>query len=72
VFDDTSRSSPSHVSVNQEETWHYLKKKRQKLWLWTALGPETGQLLDWEGGCHDQATRKKMVDRLDELISLLD
>jgi insertion element IS1 protein InsB len=44
--------------------WHYLKKKRCKLWIWKALGRDTGQLLDWECGRRDKKTLKKMVERL--------
>src|SRR5262249_12918471 len=44
--------------------WHYLKKKRHKLWIWKALDRDTGQLLDWECGGRDKATLKKMIDRL--------
>jgi insertion element IS1 protein InsB len=44
--------------------WHYLKKKRCKLWIWKALDRDTGQLLAWECGRRDKATLKKMVDRL--------
>jgi len=44
--------------------WHYLKKKRQKLWIWKALDRDTGQLLDWECGRRDKATLQKLVDRL--------
>ena len=44
--------------------WHYMKKKRQKLWIWKALDRDTGQLLDWEWGRRDKATVTKMGDRL--------
>lgn len=47
-----------------DERWHDLKKKRQKLGIWKALDRDTGQLLDWECGRRDQATLKKLVDRL--------
>jgi IS1 transposase len=47
-----------------DEMWHSLKNKRRKLWIWKALGQDTGQLLDWECGRRDKATLKKMVDRL--------
>jgi insertion element IS1 protein InsB len=44
--------------------WHYLKKKRQKLWIWKALDHETGHLLDWACGRRDKAPLQKMMDRL--------
>src|SRR4029450_8237954 len=39
-------------------------KKRHKLWIWKALDPDTGHLLDWECGRCDAATLKQLVDRL--------
>jgi insertion element IS1 protein InsB len=47
-----------------DEMWHYLTRKRRKLWIWKALDRDTGQLLDWECGRRDKATLKKLVDRL--------
>jgi insertion element IS1 protein InsB len=52
------------IVIELDEMWPYLKKKRQQLWLWKALDPESGQLLDWECGGRDKKTLKKMVDRL--------
>jgi insertion element IS1 protein InsB len=52
------------IVLELDEMWHYLKKKRQKLWIWKALDRDTGQLLDWECGRRDKTTLKKMVDRL--------
>jgi insertion element IS1 protein InsB len=42
------------------------EKKRGKLWIWKALDCTTGQLLDWECGRRDQATLKRLVDRLSQ------
>jgi insertion element IS1 protein InsB len=52
------------IVLELDEMWHYLKKKRQKLWIWKALDRDTGQLLDWECGRRDKTTLKKLVDRL--------
>jgi insertion element IS1 protein InsB len=52
------------IVLELDELWHYVKNKRQKLWIWKALDRESGQLLDWECGRRDQKTLKKMVDRL--------
>jgi insertion element IS1 protein InsB len=52
------------IVLELDEMWHYLKKKRQKLWIWKALDRDTGQLLDWECGRRDKAMLKKLVDRL--------
>ena len=52
------------IILELDEMWHYLKKKRRKLWIWKALDQDTGQLLDWECGRRDKATLNKMVDRL--------
>ena len=52
------------IILQLDEMWHYLKKKRRKLWIWKALDHNTGQLLDWECGRRDKTTLKKLVDRL--------
>jgi insertion element IS1 protein InsB len=52
------------IILELDEMWHYLKKKRHKLWIWKALDRDTGQLLDWECGRRDKATLKKLVGRL--------
>jgi transposase-like protein len=52
------------IVLELDKMWHYLKKKRQKLWIWKALDRDTGQLLDWECGRRDKATLKKLVERL--------
>ena len=52
------------ISLQLDEMWHYLKKKRRQLWIWKALDHNTGQLLDWECGRRDKATLQKLVDRL--------
>jgi insertion element IS1 protein InsB len=52
------------IVLELDEMWHYVQKKRQKLWIWKALDQETGQLLDWECGRRDKATLKKLVGRL--------
>src|SRR5215813_5447542 len=52
------------IVLQLDAMWHYLKKKRHKLWIWKVLDRDTGQLLDWECGGRDKATVKKMIDRL--------
>jgi IS1 family transposase len=52
------------IVLQRDEMWHYLKKKRHKLWIWKALDRDTGQLLDGECGRRDKKTLQKMVDRL--------
>jgi IS1 family transposase len=51
------------IGLEREEMWHALKKKRHKRWLWKALDRDTGQRLDWECGCREKATLKKLVNR---------
>jgi insertion element IS1 protein InsB len=62
--DEKPEPTGNAIMLELDEMWHYLKKKRQKLWIWKALDPDTGQLLDWECGRHDRATLQKLVDRL--------
>jgi insertion element IS1 protein InsB len=58
------KPSGTIIILELDEMWHYLKTKQQKLWLWKALEPESGKLLDWECGGRDKKTLQKMVDRL--------
>jgi insertion element IS1 protein InsB len=54
----------SLIVIELDEMWHYLKNRRQKLWIWKALDSDSGKLLDWECGRRNKATLKMMVDRL--------
>ena len=63
-YEEKPEPTGSTIVLELDEMWHYLKKKRQKLWIWKALDRDIGQLLDWEGGRRDKTTLKKMVDRL--------
>jgi IS1 family transposase len=64
AYYEKSEPSGRTIVLERDEMWHYLKKKRSKLWIWKALDRDTGQLLDWECGRRDKKTLKKMVDRL--------
>jgi len=52
------------IVLELDEMWHYLKKKRCKLWIWQALDRDTGHLLDWAGGLRDKGIWNKMVYNL--------
>ncbi len=54
------------VVLELDEMWHYLKKKKQKLWIWKALCRDTGELIAWECGHRDKATLQKLVQRLEK------
>jgi insertion element IS1 protein InsB len=62
--DERPEPTGQALILELDEMWHDLKHKRRKLWIWKALDPETGQLLDWECGRRDKTTLKKMVKRL--------
>jgi insertion element IS1 protein InsB len=64
VYYEKPEPTGKTIVLELDEMWHYVKKKRQKHWIWKALDQETGQLLDWECGRRDKATLKQMVDRL--------
>jgi insertion element IS1 protein InsB len=55
---------PEALRMSPRNAMECVKNKRRKLWIWKALDPDTGQLLDWECGRRDKATLKKMVTRL--------
>jgi insertion element IS1 protein InsB len=63
-YDEKPEPTGRTLILQLDEMWHYLKNKRCKRWIWTALDRDTGQLLDWECGRRDKATLQKMVDRL--------
>ena len=54
------------VVLELDEMWHYLKKKKQKLWIWKAFWRDTGELIAWEGGDRDKATLKKLLHHLEK------
>lgn len=62
--DETPAPTGKTVILELDEMWHSLKTKRRKRWIWKALDPETGDLLDWECGRRAKTTLKQMVDRL--------
>jgi IS1 family transposase/transposase-like protein len=62
--DEKPEPTSRAIILELDEMWHYLKQNRRTLWIWKALDRDTGQLLDWECGRGDQATLKKLVDRL--------
>jgi len=62
--DEKPEPTGQAIILELDEMWHDLKHTRRKLWIWKALDPETGQLLDWECGRRDKTTLKKMVKRL--------
>ena len=52
------------VRLELDEVWHYLGKKKYKLWIWKALDRNTGHLMDWECSGQDKQTLSKLIDRL--------
>ena len=52
------------VRLELDEVWHYLGKKKHKLWIWKALDRNTGHLMDWECSGQDKQTLSKLIDRL--------
>ena len=52
------------VSLELDEMWHYIQNKKNKLWIWKALGRNTGHLIDWECGGRNAETLTKLTNRL--------
>src|SRR5262249_355371 len=61
---EKSELTGSIIVLQLYEMWHYLKNKRQKLWIWKSRDRDSGQVLDWECGRRAKRTLQKMVDRL--------
>jgi transposase-like protein len=55
-FQEKPAPTGRSIILELDEMWHYVKKKRLKLWIWKALDCDTGQLLDWECGRRDKTT----------------
>lgn len=59
------KPTPEPVSVIEiDEMWHYLGCKAQKLWIWKAYERDGGRLIDWECGNRDEATFRRLYERL--------
>ena len=52
------------VVVELDELWHFIEKKKNKLWVWKAYDRNSGRLIDWELGGRDSQTLAKMLKRL--------
>ena len=63
-FQEQPEPTGRSMILERDELWHSVKQKRQQLWIWKAFDQDTEQRLDWKWGRRDQATLKKMVDRL--------
>jgi insertion element IS1 protein InsB len=66
-FVDTVCSKPAPgtvVVIVVDEMWHYLGRKANQLWIWTAIDHETGRLVDWECGGRDATTFGQRLRRL--------
>ena len=52
------------VILELDEMWHYIGKKKNKLWIWKALDRNTGHLIDWQCGGRNTQTLEKLTNRL--------
>ncbi len=55
------------IVLELDEMWHYIKNKKNKLWIWKVLDRNTGHLIDWECGGRDKETLEKLTTRLSAL-----
>ena len=53
------------VVVELDEMWHFLKKKRNKLWVWKARDRASGRVVDWECGGRDADTLSRLLERVE-------
>ena len=60
-----AKPGPEPVSVVEiDEMWHYLGRKAQNLWIWKAYDRHRGRLIDWECGARDEATFRRLFERI--------
>ena len=52
------------IALELDEMWHYVRHKKNKLWIWKALDRNTGHLIDWECGGRNKETLEKLTTRL--------
>ena len=64
VFAQKPEPEGRAVVVELDEMWHFLKKKRHKLWVWKARDRATDRIIDWELGGRDRATLERLLGRL--------
>jgi len=56
---------PEDLEIVQiDEMWHFVNGKRNKVWIWKAFDPITKQTLTFEIGGHDDATLKKLLNKI--------
>jgi insertion element IS1 protein InsB len=56
--------SPSVVTVEMDEMWHFLKKNSAKLWVWRAYDVDTRRTVAWVLGAHDDVTCRRLIDKV--------
>uniref|UniRef100_UPI00301CB437 IS1 family transposase n=1 Tax=Pontibacter sp. 13R65 TaxID=3127458 RepID=UPI00301CB437 len=56
-----------YQSVQLDEFWTYVKKKKNKRWLFYAYAPETDEILAWSWGNRGEKTVKRLYEQLKEL-----
>ena len=53
--------------IEIDEMWHYIGKKKQKLWIWIALDRETKEVLAWQTGSRGKKTLKKLLIQISHI-----
>src|SRR4051812_9803829 len=54
-------ATPSSGIVQVDEMWHFVESK---VWLWRAFDPVARRTLAWELGGRDDATRRRLLDKV--------
>ena len=63
-FEKAEPTGEGPLLLELDEMWHYLKKKRTKLWIWKVLDSVTGKLLEWECGDRSAQTLERLYERI--------
>ena len=50
--------------IEIDEMWHYLQKKKRKIWLWIAIDRDTREVLAWEVGSRGAKSLKRLLRKL--------
>ena len=55
------------TEIEFDEMWHFIKSKKNKLWVIKALDKRTGRTIAWELGNRNTKTFKKLYDKVKHL-----
>ena len=60
-----AQEAPKQVEIIElDELWHFVGKKKRKLWIWVALDRAGGRILDFVTGSRQASTGKRLWEKI--------